>query len=190
MIIPGVVCHDTLAIADFLDVPVYGPDPEVTHLYSTKSGARRIFQAAEVDMPPGEFDVYNIQQLIECLAELVTTYPHIHKWLIKLDCQFDNRGTYVLDVARNLPCLPTVRREREKIGENWKHKSFQQTSYLYVLNQLPKVCLNMGLNMGHIRAVGLILDRHFRTDILDVSVFSSQFQDFFLDLSFGRGFYF
>lgn len=139
MIIPGVVCHDTLAIADFLDVPVYGPDPEVTHLYSTKSGARRIFQAADVDMPPGEFDVYNIQQLVECLAELVTTYPHIHKWLIKLDCQFDNRGTYVLDVARNLPCLPTVRREREKIGENWKHKSFQQTSYLYVLNQLPKV---------------------------------------------------
>jgi len=138
MIIPGVVCHDTLAIADFLNVPVYGSDPEVTHLYSTKSGARRIFQAAEVDMPPGEFDVYNIQQLIECLAELVTTYPHIHKWLIKLDCQFDNRGTYVLNVAKNLPCLPTVRREREKIGENWKYKSFQQTSYLYVLNQLPK----------------------------------------------------
>ena len=44
--------------------------------------------------------------------------------------------------------------------------------------------------MGHILAVRLILDRHFRTDILDASVFLSQFQDFFLDLSFGRGFYF
>ena len=44
----------------------------------------------------------------------------------------DNRGTYVLNVARNLPCLPTVRREREKFGENSRHKS-------YVLNQLPKV---------------------------------------------------
>ena len=91
MIIPGIVCHDTLAIADFLNIPVYGSDPEVTHLYSTKSGARRIFQAAGVDMPPGEYDVYNIQQLTECLAELVTTYPYINRWLIKLDCQFDNR---------------------------------------------------------------------------------------------------
>jgi hypothetical protein len=138
MIVPGVVCHDTLAIADFLNIPVYGSDPEVTHLYSTKSGARRIFQAAGVDMPPGEFDVYNIQQLTECLAELVTTYPYINRWLIKLDCQFDNRGSYVLDVALNLPCLPSVRRECSKCGENWEHKSFQQTSYLYVLNQLPK----------------------------------------------------
>ena len=126
------VCHDTLAIADFLDVPIYGPDPEVTHLYSTKSGARRIFQAADVDTPPCECDVYNIQQLVDCLAELVTTHPNINKWLIKLDCQFDNRGTYVLNVARNLPCLPTVRREREKFGENSRH-------YSYVLNQLPKV---------------------------------------------------
>ena len=78
------VCHDTLAIADFLDVPIYGPDPEVTHLYSTQSGARRIFQAADVDTPPCECDVYNIQQLVDCLAELVTTHPNINKWLIKL----------------------------------------------------------------------------------------------------------
>ena len=138
LIIPGVVCHDTLAIADFLDIPIYGADPEVAHLYSTKSGARRIFQSANVDMPPGECDVYTIQQLIECLANLVTTYPHINSWLIKLDCQFDNRGAYVLDVERNLPTLPFVRRERAKAGAEWKHKSFQQTSYLYVLNQLPK----------------------------------------------------
>ena len=74
-----------------MDIPIYGSDPEVAHLYSTKSGARRIFQAAQVDMPPGECDVYTIQQLIECLAELITMHPYIDTWLIKLDCQFDNR---------------------------------------------------------------------------------------------------
>ena len=35
---------------------------------STKSGSRRIFNAAGVDTPPGDYDIYNIQQLTESLG--------------------------------------------------------------------------------------------------------------------------
>ena len=62
-IVTGVPHKDDLAIADFLEVPIMAPEPEVAHLYSTKSGCKRIFASADVEMPPSEYDVYSLGQV-------------------------------------------------------------------------------------------------------------------------------
>ena len=54
---------DDLDIAEYLKVPIFAPEPEVAHLYSTKSGCKRIFASANVDMPPSEYDVYSLGQV-------------------------------------------------------------------------------------------------------------------------------
>ena len=54
---------DDLDIAEYLKIPIFAPEPEVANLYSTKSGCKRIFASANVDMPPSEYDVYSLGQV-------------------------------------------------------------------------------------------------------------------------------
>ncbi len=62
-IVTGVPHKDDLYLSEALNVPVLSPEPEVAHLYSTKSGSKRIFASANVAMPPSDYDIYTIPQV-------------------------------------------------------------------------------------------------------------------------------
>jgi len=48
-----------------LSVPILTGDPTKTNIFSTKSGAKRIFQIADVPVPIGAHDIYEEKPFYE-----------------------------------------------------------------------------------------------------------------------------
>lgn len=139
---------DDLDIANYLNVPIFGPEPEVAHLYSTKSGCKRIFASANVDMPPSEYDVYSLGQLHECLAQLVTENLLVKRWLFKLDDEFDGRGIAYCDIAEHLKCYGWAMKEAKRYGEKWNKKWAQEAAYIKIHAEIGEVLEKHGCPMN------------------------------------------
>ncbi|XP_033124079.1 IQ domain-containing protein H-like isoform X2 [Anneissia japonica] len=138
-IVPGAMHKDDLTISEILGVPILGTEPEVAHLYSTKSGSKRVFASAQVDVPPSDYDVYHLQQIHESLAQLVTENLDVKRYLFKLDDEVDGRGIAYCDVTPNLRCHAWAQKEAERYGEKWKKKWAQEAAYIKIHAEIPDI---------------------------------------------------
>ncbi|KAF3854879.1 hypothetical protein F7725_022934 [Dissostichus mawsoni] len=121
-IVGGVAHVDDLAVADELGVPILAPEPAVSEIYSTKSGGRRIFAGAEVDVPPGQGDIYSLNQ----------------RWLFKMDSEHGGRGTASCDVC-HLSCYKRVLQESHRYGpESGRTEWIQESVLPRYLDEIPE----------------------------------------------------
>eukprot|EP01135_Chromosphaera_perkinsii_P006589 Nk52_evm14s553 gene=Nk52_evmTU14s553 len=91
-IVPGYVGEAEVQLSVLLDVPLLGPDPQITKLYSTKSGGKRVISSARIAIPPGERDICEEEGFFSHLSDLIIRYNEIHTWIFKINNEFNSQG--------------------------------------------------------------------------------------------------
>ncbi|XP_013393394.1 IQ domain-containing protein H isoform X2 [Lingula anatina] len=138
-IVPGMPHKDDLSVAHILNIPLLCTEPEIAHLYTSKSGAKRIFQSANVAIPPSEFDVYSLPQLHESLAQLVTDNLEVKTWVLKIDDEFDGRGIAYCNVTTYLESHQWALKEAKRYGDKWSKKWAQEQVFMKIQSEIPDI---------------------------------------------------
>ncbi len=79
----------TLAVQ--LGIPLFGTDPDKFY-EGSKSGSRKTFRAAGIDLPDGFEDLSTKADIIKALAALKRKYPSMRKAVIKMNDGFSGDG--------------------------------------------------------------------------------------------------
>jgi hypothetical protein len=79
-----------------LDLPVYGSDPELG-FWGSKSGSRKIFKEAGIDLPAGFEDLESAGDIAEALASLKKQKPELKRAVVKLNEGFSGEGNALFD---------------------------------------------------------------------------------------------
>ncbi|HLY70712.1 MAG TPA: peptide ligase PGM1-related protein [Puia sp.] len=89
----------TLAV--YLGIPIFGCDPALKY-WGTKSGSRKIFLEAGVQMPPGVEDIKDFEHAVHAVVALKDMYPDTKKALLKLNDGFSGEGNAIVTYPQHL----------------------------------------------------------------------------------------
>lgn len=82
----------TLAVQ--LGIPLFGTDPDKFY-EGSKSGGRKTFRAAGIDLPDGFEDLFTKEDIVTALAALKRKYPAMRKAVLKMNDGFSGDGNAI-----------------------------------------------------------------------------------------------
>jgi len=81
-------------LAVLLGIPLNGLDPTLNHL-GTKSGSRKVFRQAGIELPEGFEDLTGEADVEDALVELAHRRPGLRKAVVKLNDSFSGEGNAI-----------------------------------------------------------------------------------------------
>ncbi|GLE01702.1 hypothetical protein PINS_up010536 [Pythium insidiosum] len=124
-----------LALA--LQVPLLGfEDPRAGLSLLARSEAKRCLIKADVNVPIGTYDLYDVDEMLFALAKLILSHLEQDTWLLRLDADPWGTATAVVPVS-TLSTLRGMRRER-RAPEYWKQPGVRDTIARTLLTELER----------------------------------------------------
>ncbi|RHY54618.1 hypothetical protein DYB38_002878 [Aphanomyces astaci] len=123
-IVTGNVGPEDKRLAIALQIPLLGMDPDKALLYGTRSGGKRIFMAADVNIPMGAHDIYDEDELIQSLSKLIAADVDQNEWLVKIDADQSDTGIASINVLQ-MQSVAKVRAEKRDM-KHMAAEYFQQ----------------------------------------------------------------
>jgi PGM1 C-terminal domain len=114
MILPFCMTADEVALAEALEIPIYGSDPQLNWLGS-KTGSRLVFAEEDVPHPVG-LDVAGTDDLAAALDELRARSPGARGAVLKLDRGVSGLGNALIDVERSRDLHSAIELEDEELS--------------------------------------------------------------------------
>lgn len=114
------------SLAVRLGIPLYGVDPELSHLGS-KSGSRAVFKRAGVPLPPGVEGLHSEAEVAEAIADLWEQEGDLSRVVVKHDEGFSGEGNAVLEldpIADVGPKKASRASRVERVTEQLDHLKF------------------------------------------------------------------
>ncbi len=81
-----------------LGLPIYGCDSDLAY-WGTKSGSRKIFKEAGIQLPAGYEDLRDAKDIAGALAKLKRKQPELKRAVVKINEGFSGEGNAIFDFA-------------------------------------------------------------------------------------------
>lgn len=116
-IVPGKISQFDIKLSIQLGVPILAGEPEKATTFSSKSGAKRIFQKCDIPIPVSAYDIYNPLEFENALSRLIANNLDVNIWMFKMDDEFGGRGHASINVD-NIRTVVELRKKKVNMTDS------------------------------------------------------------------------
>ena len=139
--VPHSTSHDEVELSLLLNIPILAPPLEVFQTFNIKSGARKLFQEADMNVPPGApvtaFSTNPLREVSYKLMSLIKENPFVKKWILKIDHEFEGRGHAILDLQKIEAFKDAASRVEILYGQKMSKDSIYE-AFEVLMENMPK----------------------------------------------------
>ncbi|XP_076381797.1 IQ motif-containing protein H [Megalopta genalis] len=139
--LPWVIDECDMRLAGNLGVALLSPDMEIQRKFLHRSNMASMIAAMGLSQAPYYGDIYNYETLCSMLARLIIDHTEVCVWTLKLNLGSlsKHRGKFLINHI-SIPFMPSIRKERERFGDEWGPSCEPRNTFLAKLQEhLPTV---------------------------------------------------
>ncbi len=140
-IVPGTAGKTEMELSILLGLPILMGDLFQTETIFTKSGAKLVFEANEIQVPVSAWDIKTEFEFYASLSHLIASFEQYNIWVIKLDNEKNGRGIAYLQLDK-IQQYNELKRKKSRFDDQKKYENALAEVLKDMLPKKVKICAN------------------------------------------------